>query len=257
MVDNLYRDVERRIAASPPGLCPVDMSLSFLQLCHAQSCGKCVPCRIGLGQLSKLIATVLDGTADMSTLAIIEKTARTVVNTADCAIGRDAARLVLDGLEGFRDDYEEHILHHRCLAGLQLPVPCVALCPAGVDVPGYMALVGEGRCADAVRLIRKDNPFPVSCAYICEHPCEARCRRNMIDDAINIRGLKRFAVDNAGDVPQPACAPSTGKKVAVIGGGPSGLSCAYYLALMGHKVTVYEERSKIEIKPQQSFVYRL
>ena len=181
----------------------------------------------------------------MSTLAIIEKTARTVVNTADCAIGRDAARLVLDGLEGFRDDYEEHILHHRCLAGLQLPVPCVALCPAGVDVPGYMALVGEGRCADAVRLIRKDNPFPVSCAYICEHPCEARCRRNMIDNAINIRGLKRFAVDNAGDVPQPACAPSTGKKVAVIGGGPSGLSCAYYLALMGHKVTVYEERSKL------------
>ena len=123
VVDNLYRDVERRIAASPPGLCPVDMSLSFLQLCHAQSCGKCVPCRIGLGQLSKLIATVLDGTADMGTLAIIEKTARTVVNTADCAIGRDAARLVLDGLEGFRDDYEEHILHHRCLAGLQLPVP--------------------------------------------------------------------------------------------------------------------------------------
>ena len=245
VVDNLYRDVERRIAASPPGLCPVDMSLSFLQLCHAQSCGKCVPCRIGLGQLSKLITTVLDGTADMDTLAIIEKTARSVVNTADCAIGRDAARLVLDGLEGFRDDYEEHILHHRCLAGLQLPVPCVALCPAGVDVPGYMALVGEGRCADAVRLIRKDNPFPTACAYICEHPCEARCRRNMIDDAINIRGLKRFAVDNAGDVPQPACAPSTGKKVAVIGGGPSGLSCAYYLALMGHKVTVYEERSKL------------
>ena len=245
VVDNLYRDVERRIAASPPGLCPVDMSLSFLQLCHAQSCGKCVPCRIGLGQLSKLIATVLDGTADMATLAIIEKTARTVENTADCAIGRDAARLVLDGLEGFRDDYEEHILHHRCLAGLQLPVPCVALCPAGVDVPGYMALVGEGRCADAVRLIRKDNPFPTSCAYICEHPCEARCRRNMIDDAINIRGLKRYAVDNAGDVPQPPCAPPTGKKVAIVGGGPSGLSCAYYLALMGHKVTVYEERSKL------------
>ena len=245
MVDNLYRDVERRIAASPPGLCPVDMSLSFLQLCHAQSCGKCVPCRIGLGQLSKLIATVLDGTAAMSTIDIIEKTARTIVNTADCAIGRDAARLVLDGLEGFRDDYEEHIRHHRCLAGLQMPVPCVALCPAGVDVPGYMALVGGGRCADAVRLIRKDNPMPVACAYICEHPCEARCRRNMIDDAINVRGLKRYAVDHAGVVPNPPNAPATGKKVAIIGGGPSGLSCAYYLALMGHKVTIYEERDKL------------
>ena len=245
VVDNLYRDVERRIAASPPGLCPVDMSLTFLQLCHAQSCGKCVPCRIGLGQLTKLIGQVLDGEATLATLAIIEKTARSIVNTADCAIGRDAARLVVDGLEGFREDYVEHIAHHRCLASLSLPVPCVALCPAGVDVPGYMALVGEGRCADAVRLIRKDNPMPTSCAYICEHPCEARCRRDMIDAPLNIRGLKRYAVDHAGEVPQPECAPATGKTVAVIGGGPSGLSCAYYLALMGHKVTVYEERRQL------------
>ena len=156
--------------------------MSFLRLCHAQSCGKCVPCRIGLGQLAMLLEQVLSGTATMNTLITIEKTARTIVNTADCAIGRDAARLVVDGLEGFRDDYEEHILHQRCLAGLKYPVPCVALCPAGVDIPGYMALVGEDRCADAVRLIRKDNPFPTACAYICEHPCEARCRRNMIDD---------------------------------------------------------------------------
>ena len=245
VVENLYRDMERRIAASPPGLCPVDMALSFLRLCHAQSCGKCVPCRIGLGQLSLLLEQVLSGTATMSTLVTIEKTARTIVNTADCAIGRDAARLVVDGLEGFRDDYEEHILHHRCLAGLKYPVPCVALCPAGVDIPGYMALVGEGRCADAVRLIRKDNPFPTACAYICEHPCEARCRRNMIDDAINIRGLKRYAVDHAGEVPQPECAPATGKRVAIVGGGPSGLSCAYYLTLMGHKVTVYEEAKQL------------
>ena len=81
-----------------------------------------------------------------------EKTARSIVDTADCAIGRDAARLVVDGLEGFRDDYEEHVQHHRCLASLQNPVPCVALCPAGVDIPGYMALVGVGRYADAVRL---------------------------------------------------------------------------------------------------------
>ena len=245
VVEGLYRDMERRIAASPPGLCPVDMSLSFLQLCHAQTCGKCVPCRIGLGQLTLLINQVLDGEATMETIAIIEKTARSIVNTADCAIGRDAARLVVEGLEGFRDDYEEHVKHNRCLAGLQNPVPCVALCPAGVDIPGYMALVGEGRCADAVRLIRKDNPFPTACAYICEHPCEARCRRNMVDDAINIRGLKRYAVDHAGVVPQPECAPASGKKVAIIGGGPSGLSCAYYLALMGHGVTVYEEREQL------------
>ena len=79
VVEGLYRDVERRIAASPPGLCPVEMSLSFLQLCHAQTCGKCVPCRIGLGQLTKLISQVLDGTANMGTVRIIEKTARSIL----------------------------------------------------------------------------------------------------------------------------------------------------------------------------------
>ena len=242
VVDQLYRSMEQRIASSPPGLCPIDMALNFLNLCHAQTCGKCVPCRIGLGQLSHMLQEVLDGQPDIRILRRIEETAQTVVDTADCAIGINAAQLVLMGLQAFRDDYEEHILRHRCLGSLKNPVPCVALCPAGVDIPGYIALIHAGRYADAVRLIRKDNPFPVACAYICEHPCEARCRRRMVDDAVNIRALKRYAVDQAGEVPQPACAPTTGKKVAVVGGGPGGLSAAYYLALMGHQVTVYEKR---------------
>ena len=245
VVEQLYRNMERRIAASPPGLCPVDMALNFLNLCQAQTCGKCVPCRIGLAQLSGMIREVLDGEPELRILDRIEQTARVIVDTADCAIGIDAAQLVLMGLLGFRDDYEEHITHHRCLGSLKNPVPCVAMCPAGVDIPGYVALVKEGRCDDAVRLIRKDNPFPTACAYICEHPCEAHCRRNMVDNAINIRGLKRYAVDQAGDVPQPACAPATGKAVAIVGGGPGGLSAAYYLALMGHKVTVYERQSQL------------
>ena len=244
-VEQLYRNMEQRIAASPPGLCPVDLALNFLNLCRAQTCGKCVPCRVGLTQLANMLQEVLEGEPDLRVLHHIEVTAEVIVNTADCAIGIDAANMILVGLKGFREDYEEHILHHRCLGYLRHPVPCVALCPAGVDIPGYIALVKEGRCADAVRLIRKDNPFPTACAYICEHPCEARCRRNMVDDALNIRALKRYAVDQAGEVPQPDCAPATGKKVAVIGGGPGGLSAAYYLALMGHKVTVYEKRQRL------------
>ena len=245
VVDQLYRNVERRIASSPPGLCPIDMALNFLNLCHAQTCGKCVPCRIGLGQLSRMLQEVLDGQPDSRILHRIEETAQTIVDTADCAIGINAAQLVLMGLRGFRDDYEEHILRHRCLGSLKNPVPCVALCPAGVDIPGYIALTHAGRYQDAVRLIRKDNPFPTACAYICEHPCEARCRRRMVDDAVNIRALKRYAVDHAGEVPQPPCAPATGKKVAVVGGGPGGLSAAYYLALMGHQVTVFEKRKSL------------
>ena len=245
VVDGLYRDIERRIAASPPGLCPVDMALSFLTLCRAQTCGKCVPCRVGLAQLSTLISQVLDGEATMDTIELIERTAKMIEQSADCAIGMEAARIVTAGLQGFRDDYVEHVVNHRCLGGLENPVPCVALCPAGVDIPGYVSLVHEGRLEEAVRLIRKDNPFPTACAYICEHPCEARCRRNMVDNAINIRGLKRYAVDHAEPSAVPVLAPATGKRVAVVGGGPGGLSAAYYLAIMGHKVTVFEKRKQL------------
>ncbi|MDO4276578.1 MAG: NAD(P)-binding protein [Eubacteriales bacterium] len=244
-VEELYKDLERRIVASPPGLCPVDLAVSFLKVCHAQSCGKCVPCRIGLGQLQSLLESVLDGKADLETIDLIEETAEDIFFSADCAIGYEAAEMVLKGVRGFRDDYVEHVTKGRCISNLNQPVPCVALCPANVDIPGYIALIGEERYEDAVRLIRKDNPLVTTCAFICEHPCEARCRRNMLDDAVNIRGLKRYAADHAGDVPVPAPAESTGKRAAVIGGGPGGISAAYYLSLMGHQVTIFEQRNRL------------
>ena len=240
VMEGLYKDLERRIESSPPGLCPVEMSKAFLELCHAQTCGKCVPCRIGLGQLGHFIEDVLEGNATMETLDIMEETALSIMESADCAIGYEAANMVYKGLIGYRDDYEQHIRNGRCTCTYHQPVPCMATCPAQVDIPGYIALVREGRYADAIRLIRKDNPFPTTCGFICEHPCEARCRRNIVDDAVNIRGLKRVAADFAGEVEPPKCAPSTGKKVAVLGGGPGGLSAAYYLQLMGHQTTVFE-----------------
>ena len=245
VIEGLYRDLERRIEASPPGLCPVSITKAFLELCRTQTCGKCVPCRIGLVQLTNLLADVLDGKANDETLRLLEETSLSIMHSADCAIGCEAARVVYDSLIGCRDDYERHIRDGRCNCIYSQPVPCVAMCPAGVDIPGYISLVAAGRYQDAVRLIRKDNPFPTTCAFICEHPCETRCRRNMVDDAVNIRGLKRVAVDRAGKVPPPECAPDTGKHVCVVGGGPGGLSAAFYLRLMGHKVTVYEMLPKL------------
>lgn len=245
VLDGLHRDMERRIGASAYGLCPVDMSLNYLRLCHAQTCGKCVPCRIGLGQLEVLIEQVLDRTATMETINIIERTSKVIADSAGCAIGYEAAHMVLKGIRGFREDYEEHVQHGRCISVLSYPVPCVSACPAHVDVPGYVALVNEGRYEEAVKLIRKDNPFPSACAYVCEHPCEAHCRRAMVDDAINICGLKRFAVDHAKAEPAKILYEKTGKTVGIIGGGPGGLTAAYYLAQMGHQVTVYEQRPKL------------
>ena len=249
-VEGLYKDFERRIAASPPGQCPADLTASFLRMCHSQSCGKCTPCRVGLGQLQLILDKILDmdREASMDDLNLLQSTAEAISFSADCAIGTEAAKMVLRGINGYREDFESHIINHTCSETIRShaqPVPCVAMCPAGVDVPGYITLLKAGRYDDAVRLIRKDNPFPTVCALICEHPCEVRCRRTLVDSPVNIRGLKRFAVDNCKDVPVPERMDDTGKKIAVIGGGPSGLSAAFFLSIMGHEVTVFEKRSQL------------
>ena len=244
-MESMYQDLERRIVASPPGLCPVDLTRSFIKMCLAQSCGKCVPGRVGLRQLARLFDNVLDGEATEETVENIKLTAEGIYYSADCAIGYEAAKLALKSVDGCIDDFESHIHNGFCSCNSNQPVSCVKSCPAGVDIPGYIALVQQKRYADAVRLIRRDNPMPTTCAYICEHPCENRCKRTIIDAPVNIRGLKKMAVDNAGIVPVPECEPDTGKKVAIIGGGPGGLSAAYYLALMGHKVTIFEQRKQL------------
>ena len=240
----LYDGLARRGAVAPVGNCPVEHSAAFVKLCLAQSCGKCVPCRVGLRQLAAILDRVLDGQGREEDLARLEGLAAAVADSADCVIGSEAAKSLLGSLKAFEADFRSHVQNDRCTAVFE-PVPCKAGCPAHVDIPGYIALTKAGRYADAVRVIREDNPFPAACALVCEHPCERRCRRNMVDDAVNIRGIKRMAVDNAGEVPVPARLPSTGRKVAVVGAGPSGLTAAYYLQLMGHQVTVYEQRSKL------------
>ena len=243
-VDDLYADMERRISAAPCGNCPVELTSAFLKLCLAQSCGKCVPCRIGLDRLAALLDQLLDGQGSQADLDTILRTAQSIVDSADCAIGFEAAQMVLDGYVAFQDDYLAHVTQGSCTANFK-SVPCVELCPAHVDVPGYISLVGEERYDDAIRLIRKDNPFPSVCGLVCEHPCETHCRRTIVDSPLNIRGIKRFAVDPAGEVPAPPRAPSSGKTVAIVGGGPSGLTAAYFLSLMGHTVTVFERKPKL------------
>lgn len=242
---DMYVTFGRRLEASPKGLCPVDMARNMIRVSLAQSCGKCTPCRVGLSQLTVLFEQVMDGMGDESTIAQIEKTARVIKDTADCAIGFEAANLALSTALNFKADFMSHIGKGRCSYGMEHAIPCTDVCPAHVDVPGYIALIKEGRYEDAVRLIRKDNPFPSVCGYVCEHPCENHCRRQMTDSAVNICGLKRFAVDNAGKMPLPKKSEATGKRIGVIGGGPGGLTAAYFLTLMGHEVEVFEQRPKL------------
>lgn len=244
-VDELFAAFDRRLAASPAGICPVDITDSFITLSLAQSCGKCVPCRVGLSQMKHLLSDVLDGNGDVKTLALIEKTARVIAASADCAIGFEAANATLTCIKAFHEDFESHANGSGCTASFKKPIPCVSDCPAHVDIPTYVALVAEGRYADAVKVIRKDNPLAAVCGLVCEHPCEDACRRGFVDSALNIRGLKRYAIENAGQVAPPKPGDATDKTVAIVGGGPSGITAAYYLALMGHAVTIFEMREHL------------
>lgn len=246
-LEPFQEDYSRRVAATPPGMCPVAFQLELLRSGSCQTCGKCVPCREGLPKLEQRIEQLLEGTAPANALERIRHDAQVVYDSADCAIGWHAASTLLQALDVYKDEFGEHLNHHRCSSWVEQTVPCETLCPAHVDVPAYISYVAEGDYASAIKMIRKDNPFPTACAYVCEHPCENRCRRTLIDAPVNIRGLKKFAVDlmPANQVEVPAAAEPTGKKVAIVGGGPSGLTCAYFSALMGHEVHMFEGRRKL------------
>ena len=236
-----------KVKIYPPGSCPVTVQLSLLQAAKSQTCGKCVPCRDGLRQIEHMLMLILQGKATVDILDEMKSLAEMIRDSADCAIGYQAATEVLEGLETFRDEYIGYIESGECFGTSGQKIPCVSMCPAHVDIPGYIAHVADGNYADAINLIRRDNPLPTACAMICEHPCEERCRRTLIDAPLNIRGIKKYAVDQiaADKVEVPKANPLTGKKVAVIGGGPCGMTAAYFLSLMGHKVTVFEEKERL------------
>ncbi|MBR4720114.1 MAG: FAD-dependent oxidoreductase [Lachnospiraceae bacterium] len=246
-IDVVLRKFRSRMTSYPPGMCPLALYRSLLQISMNQSCGKCVPCRDGLAEVDYYLKSILNGDATMEILDEMEKKCRMIASTADCAVGTVGANLILDSLTEFADEYESHIKLRRCAENVSQTVPCITLCPAHVDVPGYIAMIKEGDYAGAVKVIRNKNPFPTACAMVCEHPCERKCRRALVDAPINIRGLKKYAVDQAAadTVDTPVANVKTGKKIAIVGGGPSGMTAAYFLTLMGHEAVIYEEHEKL------------
>ena len=245
-IDRVLYKFRSRMSSYPPGMCPLVLYRSLLQISMNQSCGKCVPCRDGLVELLRMMDSILSGDADGDVQKKMEDMAVMIHRTADCVVGVAAADLVLDSLSEFADEYDSHIRYGKCTQNVVQTIPCITLCPAHVDVPGYIALIKKGDYDGAIRMIRKNNPFPTACAMVCEHPCERKCRRTMIDQPINIRGLKMYAVNRsaADQVPVPKKNVRTGKKIAIVGAGPSGLTAAWFLSLMGHKAVVFDEHEK-------------
>ncbi|MCR4404084.1 MAG: NADH-quinone oxidoreductase subunit NuoF [Candidatus Acetothermia bacterium] len=226
--------------------CMVDVARYFLDFLRDESCGKCLSCREGTQRMFEILTAITEGRGKEGDLELLEELALVVKETSMCGLGQTAPNPVLSTLRHFRDEYEAHIKYKRCPAAVckeLISSPCQHICPIGTEVPVYVALIAQGRFAEALEVIRKDNPLPSVCGRVCHHPCEAKCRAGEGGEPIAIRALKRFATDyglREGLEPQPSRGPGREEKVAVIGSGPAGLSCAAELAKLGYPVTVFE-----------------
>lgn len=229
--------------------CMVDMARFFMEFVQDESCGKCVPCRTGTKRMLEILERITRGEGQEGDIELLEELCETIKTTAVCGLGQTAPNPVLSTLKNFREEYEEHIHDKYCRAGVCGDLfisPCENACPANVNVPGYIALVAAGRLRDAYNLIRKENPFPAVCGRVCTHPCESKCRRAQLDEPIAIADLKRYIADYVLKHEEPyvdIIFPDKGKSIGIIGAGPSGLTCGYYLARLGYDVDVYEAHS--------------
>ncbi len=180
---------------------------------------------------------------EISMVEVVEKGRPRIVSATATAI--DEGMIIntrSPALESFRKIYLQALLRNHygdCIA------PCVARCPAHIDIQKYLYHVANGNFVEALAVIKENNPFPSVCGRVCPHPCETQCRRNAVDSPVNINGVKRFIGDY--DSYQtveyaPAIPPDTGHRVAVIGAGPAGLTCAYFLRCLGHSVTIFEKQ---------------
>ncbi len=228
--------------------CMVEVARYFLSFTQAESCGKCVPCRLGTKQMLEILTRITQGKGRESDMDTLLNIAKTVKECSLCGLGQTCPNPVLTTLNYFRDEYEAHIKEKRCPAAVcdaLMISPCQHTCPVGINIPKYVAHIAASEYLEAIETIRERNPFPAICGRICHHPCEGRCRRGELDEPVDIRALKRFAADwyfdHASELPEPVPFPKTkSQKIAVVGAGPCGLSCAYFLAQMGYPTTIFE-----------------
>ena len=201
---------------------------------------------VGTKRMLEILNRICNGEGKDGDIEQLVELGEWIQETALCGLGQTAPNPVLSTIRHFRSEYEEHIRDHHCEAGVcpgLVRAPCQSACPAHVDVPGFVTLVGEGRYEEALLLHRERNPFAAICSRVCFHTCEDKCRRLSLDSAVSVRNIKRFMVDQEVTIQIPEVRHSevnSQRKIAIIGAGPAGLTCAYFLARLGYKPKVYE-----------------
>jgi NADH-quinone oxidoreductase subunit F len=226
--------------------CMVEFAKFFLTFAQAESCGKCIPCRVGGRRMLEILTRITEGNGSMEDIDTIEQIAAGMETSALCALGQLTPGPIKSSLRYFREEFETHILDKRCPAGVcqdLVVARCINACPAEIDIPSWIALVAQDKTAEAIEIHRRKNPFVLTCGRICPAFCETRCRRGDIDEPIAIRQIKRYMADKERDHPwQPqVAAERKSEKVAVIGAGPAGLTASLRLAQQGYPVTLFEK----------------
>jgi NADH-quinone oxidoreductase subunit F len=236
--------------------CMVDVARYFIEFTHSESCGKCIPCRVGLNKCLRILNRVTEGAGTTHHLEILDELSRYIRDCSLCGLGQTAPNPVLTTLRHFRNEFEDHIVAHRCTAGVceELALsPCENSCPLHMNIPRFLQLYKENRLEEAFLSVILDNPLPSSTGRVCQHPCDSRCRRQTLDQAVNMREVHRFIADSiySSEKFEPIVRQiiarkleATGRKIAVVGAGPAGLTAAFYLAMLGHDVTILDSKSE-------------
>jgi NADH-quinone oxidoreductase subunit F len=228
------------------GTCMVDIARFFLNFTQSESCGKCVPCRVGTKRMLETLTRITEGEGKEEDIDLLVEVGKKIKDSALCGLGQTAPNPVLSTIRYFRNEYEDHIRRKHCKAATceaLVYAPCEHVCPVNVDAVGYISLIAQRRYEDALHLERQRNPLAGICGRACTHPCETHCRRGDVDEPIAISALKRFVADYgmkrrvktvvSKETPKK-------KKVAIVGSGPAGLNAGYHLARKGYPVTIFE-----------------
>jgi len=228
--------------------CMVDVAKYFLNFLRDESCGKCLPCRKGLQKLHDIVTDITEGRGVEEDIQTLSELGEVIRDTSLCGLGQTAPNPLLATLHYFRDEYMAHIRQKRCDAAVCKEIvsaPCQHVCPIGQEAGVYIGLIAQDRMKEAVEIVRKDNPLAAVLSRVCHHPCETKCRAAESGDPISIKSLKRFIADYGLRENIVTKAESLEKnsdgKVAVVGSGPAGLTCSYYLARKGYDVTIFEK----------------
>ncbi len=235
------------VAIKDPGVDIIDLVRAYMEAVQKESCGKCTPCRVGTRVMATILNRISDGQGRPEDLGQLRYLAETILKSSKCNLGQTGPKPILHALDHFSAHFSDVIQSKKKIPReeykVKVTAPCESACPSHLPITRYVELIREGRFAESLSAIREATCLPGVLGRVCVRPCEDNCRRQNVDECISIKWLKRFVADYELEKRrEPSIRKEAAKseKVAVIGAGPSGLSCAYYLALKGYAVTLFE-----------------